>query len=322
LRSRLVAIHGLGGVGKSQLAISYLNRHRDDYPDGRFWLRADQASTLVGDLASVAWRLELPERALPEQELQIEAVLRWLRQHNRWLLVIDNLDQPVVEAMRHWMPAGLPGHLIITSRSPQGAVRLSLQPLPMEVATDFLLQRTSKDDATAARAIAEAVGGLPLALEQAAAYLIENDWRSLADYADLLRSRMAELLREGKPEGYPVPVASTWDLSFQRIEQEQPAAADLLRLSAFMAPDDIPITVLHAGAHELPDRLRHALEDEIGSDRVLGALRSYSLVERQGDGLRVHRLVQWVVRESLEAEQHEHWMGTVIRLLGAWVSKA
>jgi tetratricopeptide (TPR) repeat protein len=312
-----VIVHGLGGVGKTQLAIGYLHRHREDYPDGRFWLRADQAATLISDLASLAWLLELPERELLEHELQIEAVLRWLRGHDRWLLVLDNLDQQVVETMRHWLPPDLPGHMIITSRSPQGSVRLGLEPLPIAVSSDFLLRRRGKDDTAAARAIAETVGGLPLALEQAAAYLIENPWRGLADYASLLQSRMAELLREGKPDDYPLPVASTWDLSFQRIEQKQPAAADLLRLCAFLAPDDIPVTALKAGGGELPDGLRSALEDEIASDRVVGALHDYSLIDRQDDGLRVHRLVQWMVRESLDTGQREQWMGTAIRLLGS-----
>ena len=107
-------------------------------------------------------------------------MLHWLREHPRWLLVLDNLDQPALEAMRHWLPPGLPGHVIVTSRTPLGPARLGLEPLPLEVATSFLLERTGQDDATAARAIAEAVDGLPLALEQAAAYLIENDWRALA----------------------------------------------------------------------------------------------------------------------------------------------
>jgi tetratricopeptide (TPR) repeat protein len=314
-RSRRVAIHGLGGVGKTQLAIAYLSRHRSACPDGCFWLRADQSTTLLADLASLAWRVQLPERELPEQELQIEAVLRWLRDHDRWLLVVDNLDRPVAEKMRHWLPPDLPGHLIITSRSPHGLARLALEPLPMEVAAGFLLRRTGKDDAAAARDIAETVGGLPLALEQAAAYLIENDWRSLAEYAELMRRRMAELLRSGKPEDYPLPVATTWDISFQRIEQEQPAAAALLRLCAFLAPDDIPIGVLQAGADQFPDQLAVALRDEIECDRVVRTLRDYSLVARQGDSLRVHRLVQWVVRDSLATEHRARWMDRVTRLL-------
>src|SRR5207253_2410749 len=127
--------------------------------------------------------------------------------------------------------------------------------------------------------------------------------------------RMTELLRQGKPEGYPLPVATTWDLSFQRIEEEQPAAADLLRLCAFLAPDDIPITVFKAVADELPERLRDVLKDELRSDHVLAALRGYSLVERQDDGLRVHRLVQWVIQESLGADQRQQWQNASVRLL-------
>src|SRR5205823_6187108 len=139
------------------------------------------------------------------------------------------------------------------------------------------LTRTGQVDTVGAAAIAETLGRLPLALEQAAAYLIENDWHSLGDYAGLLQVRMAELLREGKPDDYPLPVATTWDLSFQRLKEEQPAAADLLRLCAFLAPDDIPITLLQRAAGKLPDRLRETLEDEIRFDKAIGALRGYSL---------------------------------------------
>jgi hypothetical protein len=105
------------------------------------------------------------ERELPEQELLIEAVLRWLRQHQGWLLVVDSMAQEAVEDVLRWLPLRLPGHVLVTSVMPHGASRLSLRPLPSELAVSFLLERTGQSDSHAAQAIADAVGNLPLALE-------------------------------------------------------------------------------------------------------------------------------------------------------------
>jgi tetratricopeptide (TPR) repeat protein/transcriptional regulator with XRE-family HTH domain len=315
-RGGRVAVNGLGGVGKTQLAVQYLHQRRTAYPDGVHWLRADQETSLVGDLASLAWRLGLPEREAPELERQIEAVLRWLSEHGRWLLVVDNVEPAVTDAVRRWLPSGLPGHVLLTSRTPMWSTRLRLEPLRLEAASRFLLQRTGQRDSEAAGTVAEMLGLLPLALEQAAAYL-ELSGRDLASYAELLRTRLVELMREGTPEGYPRPVATTWQLSFERMEGERPAAASLLRLCAFLAPSDIPISVIRAAAGELPDGLRAALDDDVELDRTIAALRRYSLVDRQGDGLRVHRLVQTVVRESMAASQRRLWLAAAIRLLRA-----
>src|SRR5262249_28242206 len=160
------------------------------------------------------------------------------------------------------------------------------------------------------------LGGLPLALEQAAAY-VEASGRDLAGYAELLETRLLDLMDEGRPPGYPRPVASTWRLSFERIETESPAAAALLRLGAFLAPDDVPVTALVAGAAELPGELGCVLADALELDRTVAALRRYSLVERHGDALRIHRLVQSVVRESLPAGERARWLGAALRLLAA-----
>jgi tetratricopeptide (TPR) repeat protein/transcriptional regulator with XRE-family HTH domain len=311
-----VAVHGLGGIGKTQLVVRFLHQHSREYPDGVFWVRADRETSLVGDLAGLTWRLGLPEREEPEQKRQIEAVLRWLREHRRWLLVLDNFEPTVAETVRHWLPPGLQGHLLLTSRTPTWSVRLCLGPLPPGIASYLLLQRTGQADGDAADAVAETLGHLPLALTQAAAFL-EASGRDLASYAGLLRTRLVELMEEGTPEDYPRPVASTLRLSFERMENERPAAAALLRLCAFLAPDSIPISVLRGGAGEVPEELRHALGDGVEFDRTIATLRHYSLAERQGGGLRVHRLVQAVVRESLAAEQQKTWLAAAIRTLQA-----
>jgi tetratricopeptide (TPR) repeat protein/transcriptional regulator with XRE-family HTH domain len=314
--SRRVAIDGLGGIGKTQLALRYIDRNGDQYADGVFWLRADMESNLLGDLASLAWHLQLPEREEPEQARRIAAALRWLREHPRWLLVLDNLEPPVEEAARRLTPSGRVGHVLATSRTPAWPVRVRLEPLALDDATSFLLRRTASSDVRAAGAIAELLGGLPLALEQAGAYVDVNG-RDLASYAELLRTRLVELMGEGKPAGYPHALATTWSLSFERVEDESRAAADLLRLCSVVAADDLPATALAAGAHRLPEPLRAAAGDEVEFDRAVAHLRRYSLVERHGDGLSVHRLVQAVVRASLPAERREAWLVAAIDALHA-----
>jgi transcriptional regulator with XRE-family HTH domain len=307
-------VHGLGGIGKTQLAVRYLHQGRAAYPDGRFWLRADREASLIGDLASLAWHLELPQREAPEPERQIEAVLRWLRERAQWLIVVDDLEPSLAGALQHWLPPGLPGHVLLTSRTPMWSSRIGLGPLPPAVASGFLLERTGQHDPESAGAVADTLGRLPLALEQAAAYL-EVSGRDLAGYARLLRTRLVELMAEGKPEGYPRPVATTWLLSFERLERERPAATALLRLCAFLAPDEIPVALLQAGAPDLPHELRRALADDVELDRSIAALRRYSLLERQGEVLRVHRLVQAVVRESMTPPQRRTWRGAAGRVL-------
>ena len=99
--------------------------------------------------------------------------------------MVDGLDRPVVETVRYWLPSDLPGHVLTTSRSPLGEAPVGLAPLPPDAATRLLLDRTDDGDAAAARAIAERLGHLPLALVQAAAYLALNPWRTLSDYAGL-----------------------------------------------------------------------------------------------------------------------------------------
>jgi tetratricopeptide (TPR) repeat protein/transcriptional regulator with XRE-family HTH domain len=312
---RRVAVHGLGGIGKTQLVVQYLHSRRTEYPDGVFWLRAEQETSLVGDLASLAWRLRLPERETRQQERQVEAVLGWLRAHERWLLVLDDVAATSMEAVRRWLSPGLPGHLLVTSRTPMGSARVGLEPLSADVAMGFLLDRAGETDAASALAVAAALGHLPLALEQAAAYL-EVSGRDLAGYAGLLGTRLPRLMREGKPEDYPRPVASTWLISFECVAGELPAAAALLRLCAFLAPDDIPVSALRADAGHMPNPLRSALADEVELDRTIGVLARYSLARRQGDGLRIHRLVQAVIRDALGPDQRV-WLGAAVRLLHA-----
>jgi tetratricopeptide (TPR) repeat protein len=317
-RSRRIVLSGLGGVGKTQLALRYLLRHRSRYRRGTFWLRGEEPAVFDGDLASLAEFLELPQRGQPDQEVVIAGVVRWLARHDRWLLVIDNLDGEAVELVDRRLPSELPGHLLITSRHPLPGSHLALEPLPLEAATDVLLRRVPHPDVAMAREVAARLDCLPLALEQASAYL-EQTGEELATYAELLETNLARLLDEGKVANHPGSVVTTWDLSLQRIEERSAASADLLRLCAFLSPEAIPLSLLEQAAGALPAEsgLAAVIGDRVGLNQLISVLLDYSLLSREGDRLTLQRLVQVVVRDSLSEADPQPWASTAVRMLAA-----
>lgn len=179
---------------------------------------------------------------------------------------------------------------------------------------EFLRRRTGQDDEDAARALAEALGNLPLALEQAGAYIQETGI-TISAYLTLFQERRKELLRRGKPDAYPDTMATTWDLSFQKAREEVPASADLLNICAFLAPDDIPKSLLTNSAEYLPDRLASAAKDEMALNDAVAALKRYSLMTVADDSLSVHRLVQAVARDRLSDEMRKRWAEAAVRLV-------
>jgi len=308
------AISGLGGVGKTQLAVEHAYRFASDY-DLVWWIRSEQAASLSSDFAGLAAPLSLPEKDAADQNAIIAAVQRRLGQISGWLLIFDNAVDPA--GLRDYLPRAANGHVLITSRNPNW--RGVAQPLSVKVweraaSVDFLLKRTEQKDEQAAAQLAEALGDLPLALEQAGAY-IEETGNTVAGYLALFRTRHAELLkRRSASADYSGTVATTWDLSFAEVLKTAPAAVDLLNLFAFLAPDNIPRELLsHKDA--LTDSLKTAVEDGLLLDNAIAALRRYSLVEVTGEAFSVHRLVQAMVRDRLSEEDKKTWAEVTGRLV-------
>jgi tetratricopeptide (TPR) repeat protein len=177
----------------------------------------------------------------------------------------------------------------------------------------FLRARTGRDD-PAGDELAAVLGDLPLALEQAAAYL-EQTRTSLREYLELFQERAGELLGLGEPADYPHTVATTWTLSLWRLRAEAPAAEDLLAVCGFLAPDDIPRSLLVEHATVLPERLQQAVTDRLAYGRMLGALGRYGLVTVTKDSLAVHRLVQAVIREGVNQQAKRQWARAAVRLV-------
>jgi tetratricopeptide (TPR) repeat protein len=314
----VVAVRGLGGVGKSQVALEYAYRM---CAAGRYevagWVRADSAVTVAEDLAALAPLLGINLDG-PTGELAA-AVVAALASRQDWLVVFDNAQVPADLAGR--LPGG--GHVLITSRNRQWgrvAVQLDLEEFTRAESVAFVIARSGRDEPDAAAELAEELGDLPLALAQAAAY-IDTRAVTVGGYLDLYRDpALARRLRdEGlESEEYPASVARTWLLSLEQLTDESPAAVELLRLCAFLDPDDIDLELLAAGAAQTGPVLTAALGDRLERAETAGALARASLVTVPAQGrLRVHRLVQAVTRDQLDEAQAAAWARRALGLVSA-----
>ena len=201
-----------------------------------------------------------------------------------------------------YLPTGAFGHALITSRHHTWravAQTVPVRVLPRAAAVRFVLERTGQQDERSARRICEVLGDLPLALEQAGAY-IDATRRPLAEYLEIFAAHQQELLRrEPAPSDYPGTVITTWEMALRQVSEISSASADLLNLCAFLAPDQIDRTLLAHGTEHLPRQLADALSAPLRFDEAVEPVLRYSLMEAKNGHLSMHRLVQAVTRDRL-----------------------
>jgi tetratricopeptide (TPR) repeat protein len=261
----------------------------------------------------VARQLGIQETA--DQHEMAAVLFDELRRRDRWLLVYDNAQEP--ESITPLLPPGGVGHVLITSRfRAWGRVgeSLPLDVLPRRESATLLLRRTASHDEESATALAEFLGDLPLALEEAAAY-VEETQIALADYLRLARERTVELFSLDRPVGDEQRVATTWSVSLDRIRTQAPAAEALLGLCAFLAPRDIPRDLPSQASERLPFPLAEVVTDPLAYNEVVRALSRYSLVAVTPTTLGVHSLVQAVVRARLGLDDKRRFAEAAVGLL-------
>ncbi|NBC32727.1 MAG: tetratricopeptide repeat protein [Alphaproteobacteria bacterium] len=307
------AIHGLGGIGKTQTALAYAYRHLAAYRL-IWWLRADDSATLADDFGALAAPLGLDPDVVDQQKLN-ESIRRTLQVTDGWLLIFDNVEDPALP--RRFLPGSGGGRALITSR--RSDWRNVARPLPLAVMAEgegLRLLTGGADPGTLhaaeradAAALAAELGYLPLALAQARAYTQETG-RKLADYRALLAKSRPKVLARGQAgPDYPESVARTWQISIDAAAAESPAARELLDLLAFFAPDDLPLQVL--SGEPIPD----GLKDEVDRDTAIAALNRYSLIRAAEGSISVHRLVQAVTRDGLDDDTVRAYAEMSVRLI-------
>jgi tetratricopeptide (TPR) repeat protein len=322
-------LQGGGGVGKTALAVEYAYRYRSQF-DTVWWIRADEPASLVGDFAGLARTLGLAEAGQADQQLAAGAVRRWLDVHDRWLVILDNAAAPDTSTglpaplarLVDLIPQVLHGQVLVTSRDAsweEYAALAELEIFTPDEAVAFLLARAGSNDLATAAIISERLGFLPLALEQAGAYVREARI-GLAAYLDRLSRSPMQALAKGRPRDRDPAdtVATTWQVSLERIRRT-PGAAELLETLTFVAPDDVPRDLFTQALNPPPadERLAALAADPFEFDAAVAALHRYALVKASEEALSVHRLLQQVIRSSMQPDMAAARVGLAVRLLQA-----
>jgi tetratricopeptide (TPR) repeat protein len=325
------ALNGIGGIGKTQTALEYAYRHQQDY-EVVLWGKANSHESLVSDFAAMANALNLPERDAQDQGEAVAATIRWFENHGGWLLILDNADDLMMA--REFIPSNKSGHVLLTTRAQNVgdiAVQNAVRKMEPRDGALFLLRKTrklKKDEPlesapselrNQAEALSKELDGLSLALDQAAAFIADTQ-SSTEEYLSLYgRERMKLLSHRGKLTQDHPSVTITFSLAFNKVAEADPAAADLLRVCAFLEADSIPEEIFSEGAGELGDSLEAIAETPLTLTETIGEAGRLSLLERNPETktMSLHRLAQEVLRDEMGDDARRMWAQRAVRAVNA-----
>ncbi|WP_406092613.1 FxSxx-COOH system tetratricopeptide repeat protein [Streptomyces sp. NBC_01013] len=324
----VVTLHGMSGVGKTQLAAEYVYRFGSEY-DVVWWVPADRRALYRQKLAELAPELDLSTG--PEYGERLRAVRDSLRRgdpHAHWLLILDGADDP--DQIWDLVPTG-PGHVLITSRNPEWSEHNShLVEVPVytrEESVAFIRRRAARLTLAEADQLADALEDLPLLLDQTAGWLNDSDM-SVGEYIELLEGGIDQDVVKVSAD-FPLAFQTAWSILLNKLKDTVPESVDLLRLCSFFAPGSIPVRLLKDMPFgELPEQVSGLMNDPLLWNKAIGQLRQYSVVRLEshesaddvassGESLYMHRMVHQIVGHDMTERDRQEFIDVVRRALAA-----
>jgi tetratricopeptide (TPR) repeat protein len=328
--TRIQALYGVEGIGKTDLAIEYAKIHYDEY-QAIFWLDASSAESLSSDILFLIEQLDIPAPNELNEQQRFNAIKEWLQQHDKWLVILDNLE--AFSIVDPFIPHYSKGHVLVTAQSEQieeVAQFISVEELSPEDGTLLLLRLAKptlqwdlnasalETDVLQAREIAREFVGYPLALNLAGAY-IRRSKQTFSSYLELYKENKAILLENGaqSTNSHTNPVKTTFSLTFSKIGSVNPLALKLLHLLAFLHSDALPDDVIMQGISSLDGPLRKLTTSSLTFNNTLATLQKFSLIQRSSDTttLTMHRMLQLFVKNELKEQQQYRLAEQAVRLV-------
>ncbi|MFI1470811.1 FxSxx-COOH system tetratricopeptide repeat protein [Streptomyces wuyuanensis] len=323
----VVTLHGMSGVGKTQLAAEYVYRFGSEY-DVVWWVSAEKRVTYRQKLAELAPALGLSTGAEYGERLRaVRDALRRGEPYQRWLLVLDGADEP--EHIWDLVPTG-PGHVLITSRNPEWSEHnsnlLEVRVYDREESVAFIRRRAPRLTHTEADQLAAALEDLPLLLDQTAGWLNDSDM-SVDEYIELLEGGIDQDVVKVSAD-FPLAFQTAWSILLNKLRETVPESVDLLRLCTFFAPGSVPVRLLkEMPPGSMPESLSGLMNDPLLWNRAIAQLRQYSVVRLEshesladeastsGESLYLHRMVHQIVRKDMPERNAAEFVEVVRRAL-------
>jgi tetratricopeptide (TPR) repeat protein/DNA-binding XRE family transcriptional regulator len=318
-----IALAGLGGIGKTQIALEYAHRYQEDY-HYILWATAESQDTLALDCERLATVLKLPVRQEHDPKSFINAVKTWLHDHREWLLILDNVENP--DLVDEFRPRLGQGHLLITTQDAYIFEQtIQIYPMNQKESSDLLLARSGRgleqEERAAAAELVKQMDGLPLALDQASAYIYTAQCK-VTQYLQLYQTRRKELLNtRGRPAfGHSASLVATISLSLEKVQAIR-GAREALEFCAFLHPEQIPEAFLRDD--ESSPFNSHIDGDHFLLTEALKALLQYSLVSRliETETISMHRLVQAVLRDLMDEQKRRELAECAIHVVSHLLSE-